>query len=79
MKTFQISLDNNIMTFIEKIIEEQQKTRSAVIREAISYWIKHITIDEFEAQWIRALKKEDNQNYVDDTEAWIAAEQWEES
>ncbi|RLD33445.1 MAG: hypothetical protein DRI73_05480, partial [Bacteroidetes bacterium] len=52
MKNLQVSLDNNIMSFIEKITKEQHKTRSAVIREAINYWIKYKTIDEFESQWI---------------------------
>jgi len=78
MKNLQISLDNNIVSFIEKITKEEQKTRSAVIREALNYWIKQKTIEEFEANWISALQK-DKMSYSDDTEAWLAAEQWDES
>ena len=77
MKNLQISLDNSIITFIEKITKEQQKTRSAVIREAINYWIRHKTIDEFETQWISALKEEEPE-YTEDDEAWMDAEQWDE-
>lgn len=77
MKNLQISLDNSIITFIEKITKEQHKTRSAVIREAISYWIKHKTIDEFETQWISALQ-EKKHNYTKDDEAWMDTEQWDE-
>ena len=77
MNNLQISLDNNTIAFIEKTTKEQQKTRSAVIREAIRYWMKHKPIDEFETQWIHALKK-DKQNYPEDTDAWLAAENWEE-
>ena len=77
MKNLQISLDNNIITFIEKITKEQHKTRSAVIREAINYWIQHKTIEEFENQWISALKKEEPY-YTTEDEAWMDAEQWDE-
>ncbi|MCK5196810.1 MAG: CopG family transcriptional regulator [Spirochaetales bacterium] len=77
MKNLQISLDSNIITFIEKITKEQHKTRSAVIREAISYWIQHKTIEEFENQWISALKEEEP-DYTKEDEAWMDAEQWDE-
>jgi len=78
MKNHQINLDNNIISFIEKVTKEQQKTRYTVIREALSYWIKHKTIDEFETKWICALQEE-KKNYSEDTEAWMNAEQWDES
>ena len=79
MKNLQISLDNNIIAFIEKITKEQNKTRSAVIREAINYWIKYKTIDNFESQWIRTLKKEEPKYNTANDEAWMAAELWDES
>ncbi|RKX87108.1 MAG: hypothetical protein DRP58_03525 [Spirochaetes bacterium] len=77
MKNLQISLDSNIITFIEKITKEQHKTRSAVIREAINYWIKHKTIEEFENQWISALQEEEPDYTIAD-KAWMDAEQWDE-
>jgi len=78
MKNLQISLDNNIIAFIEKITKEQHKTRSAVIREAINYWIKYKTIDEFESQWISALQEEEPKYNAADDEAWMNAEHWDE-
>lgn len=77
MKNLQISLDNSIITFIEKITKEEHKTRSAVIREAINYWIKNKTIDEFESQWINALQEEEPEYSKDDADAWMDAELWE--
>ncbi len=77
MKNLQISLDNNIMSFIEKITKEQHKTRSAVIREAINYWIKYKTIDEFESQWINALQEEGPKCTADDV-AWMNTEEWDQ-
>ncbi len=79
MRNLQISLDNNIVSSIEKITKEQHKTRSAVIREAINYWIKHRTIDNFESQWISTLKKEKSEYNAANDEAWMDAEQWDES
>ena len=75
----QISLDNNIITFIEEITKEQHKTRSAVIREAINYWIKYKTINKFESQWIRTLQEEEPEYNAANDEAWMDAEQWDES
>ena len=58
MKNIQVSFDEQTITLIEKIAETSQKTRTAVIREAVTAWLKQKRIDDFESQWIKTLKQE---------------------
>ncbi len=77
MKKLQIGLDDRVVTYLDRIALQQHKTRTAVIREAIHYWIKQSAAERLEADWIAALKA-DQAEYPDDTELWMAAEAWDE-
>ncbi len=77
MKTMQIALDDTLVSFLDGLAAHQQKTRTALIREAIKYWIQQKNIEQFETQWISALKK-DQSKYPDEAATWLAAEAWNE-
>jgi predicted transcriptional regulator len=77
MKNLQIGLDDKIVSYLDRIATEQHKTRTAVIRDALEYWIKQRAAERFEADWIAAVKA-DQALYPDDTELWMAAEAWDE-
>lgn len=77
MKSLQISIDDTMVSFLDRVAEHQQKTRTALIREAIAFWIRQKNIEQFESQWISALKS-GHSAYPGEDEAWLAAEAWSE-
>jgi len=77
MKSLQISIDDTMVSFLDTVAEHQQKTRTALIREAIACWIRQKKVEQFESQWISSLKIEKN-TYQEVDEAWMAAEDWGE-
>jgi metal-responsive CopG/Arc/MetJ family transcriptional regulator len=77
MKNLQISIDDMMLSYLDRVAELQQKTRTALIREAIAYWIRQKNIEQFENQWIGALKN-NKTAYPEEEEAWLAAEAWDE-
>lgn len=75
MKNTQISFDEELLQEIDRIADASNKTRTAVVREAVRYWLKEKEIKDFEAEWITAL-----QNNPEDTEElnhWASHEEWE--
>ena len=83
MKNIQVSFDEKTINILEQIAQFAQKTRTAVIREAVEDWLKQKRITEFESGWIEALKK-DTARYgeskpAEDGDAWLAAEVWDDT
>jgi metal-responsive CopG/Arc/MetJ family transcriptional regulator len=76
MKNVQISFDEKLLKEIDSVVERQRSSRSAIIREALKYWIQRKEIHDFEQLWIQKLKE--NPQDSSDSEAWIQAEHWEE-
>lgn len=70
-------MDDTMVSYLDRIASQQHKTRTAVIREAILFWIKQSAVERFELDWITALKS-DQLEYSDETELWMAAEAWDE-
>jgi predicted transcriptional regulator len=77
MKNLQITIEDAMVLYLDKVAEHQQKTRTALIREAIAYWIRRKNIEQFESQWISALKSGQSA-HPGEYEAWMAAEAWDE-
>lgn len=77
MRNIQISLDDSMLSFIDEVAESAQKTRAALIREAVASWIKHKSVERFETDWIEALRAKRPTESGGDGEAWMAAEAWE--
>jgi predicted transcriptional regulator len=78
MKNLQISLDDAIVSYLDRIASQQHKTRIAVIRDALLYWVKQSAVERFEEDWIAALKSSNRSEYSDNAELWMAAEAWDE-
>ncbi len=74
MKYIQVSLDETSIRGLDSIANHQQKTRAAVIREAVDAWLREKRIESFERAWITAAQNQDDP--AEDTESWLAAESW---
>ena len=74
MKNTQISFDEDFLDTIDRIASESNKTRSAIVREAIKFWLRQKEINDFEEKWINALK--DAPDDGTDAEIWEDIEQW---
>ncbi len=77
MKNLQITIDEAMLMSLDEAAEHQQKTRTALIREAIADWLQRRNIEQFESQWIYAIKR-DRSGDSAEGEAWAAAESWGE-
>lgn len=75
VKNLQIALDDESVQTLDALARELQKTRTALVREAIQEWIRRQQIREFEEAWIRAAQQDQTDENLAD--AWIAAESWE--
>ena len=76
MKNIQISFDEELLKTIDRFAAVSRQTRSAVVREAVKTWVRQKEIDAFEDEWIQKLKETPQE--VEDSDAWIKAEQWGE-
>ena len=74
MKNVQISFDENLLDAVDRFASSAKISRSAIIREALSDWLREREIREFEEQWINSIKL--NPDDSEDAEAWIQAQQW---
>ncbi len=74
MKNVQISFDEELLKTIDRFATSSRLTRSAVVREAVKTWIRQKEIKEFEDDWINKLKESPED--LDDSEAWMKAEEW---
>jgi predicted transcriptional regulator len=77
MKNLQITIDDAMLLSLDEAAESQRKTRAALIREAIADWLQRKNIEQFENQWISALKRGRSTDSAEG-EAWLAAEAWDE-
>jgi metal-responsive CopG/Arc/MetJ family transcriptional regulator len=74
VKNVQISFDEELLKTIDRFATSSRLTRSAVVREAVKNWIRQKEIIEFEDAWINKLKERPGD--LDDSEAWMNAEEW---
>jgi metal-responsive CopG/Arc/MetJ family transcriptional regulator len=74
LKNVQISFDEDLLKAIDRFAMSSRLTRSAVVREAVKTWVRQKKVKEFEDDWIKKLKE--NPEDMDDSEAWMEAEEW---
>ena len=74
MKNVQISFDEKLLKTIDRFATSSRLTRSAVVREAVKTWVRQKKVKEFEDDWIKKLKESPED--MDDSEAWMKAEEW---
>jgi Arc/MetJ-type ribon-helix-helix transcriptional regulator len=74
MKNVQVSFDEELLKIIDRFATSSRLTRSAVVREAVRAWIRQKEIKKFEDDWINKLKEHPGD--LDDSEAWMKAEEW---
>ena len=74
MKNVQISFDENLLDAVDRFAASEKVSRSAVIREALSAWLREREIREFEEQWISSVKR--NPDDSEDAEAWVQEQKW---
>jgi metal-responsive CopG/Arc/MetJ family transcriptional regulator len=74
MKNVQVSFDEELLKTIDRFATLSRLTRSAVVREAVRTWIRQKEIKEFEDEWINKLNERTGD--IDDSDAWMKAEEW---
>lgn len=74
MKNIQISFDENILQEVDKAANSSKLSRSAVIRDAIKFWLREKYVKEFEQDWIRNLKESPDDSK--ELEAWTKLQTW---
>ena len=74
MKNIQVSFDENMLHEVDKVASASKTSRSAIIRDAIKYWLREKDIKDFERNWIRSLKE--NPDASEDLEAWTKIQTW---
>jgi predicted transcriptional regulator len=74
IKNVQISFDEQLLKTIDRFATSSRLTRSAVVREAVKTWVRQKKVKEFEDDWIKKLKESPED--MDDSEAWMKAEEW---
>lgn len=76
MKNVQITFDEDMIKDVDRIASLSRTTRSAVIRDAITQWLRQRESKEFEKKWIQCL--EENPDDPEDAEKWLEVQEWSE-
>ncbi|RKX74319.1 MAG: hypothetical protein DRP87_17080, partial [Spirochaetes bacterium] len=76
MKNIQISIEDELLKTVDRLAAISKRTRSAIVREAVKNWVRQKEIKAFEEEWIKRLKKIPQE--VEDSDAWMKAEQWDD-
>jgi metal-responsive CopG/Arc/MetJ family transcriptional regulator len=76
MKNVQISFDEKLLDEIDLFVAKSRSSRSAMVREALKYWMRQKEIQDLEQQWIEKLKE--NPEDLIDAAVWMQAETWEQ-
>jgi metal-responsive CopG/Arc/MetJ family transcriptional regulator len=74
MKNVQISFDEELLETVDALAASSQRSRSAVVREALKTWIRRQQVEEFEDAWVRKLKE--NPQEQEEADAWVEANSW---
>ena len=70
MKNVQITIDDDTLTRVDRIGKPLGLKRSEIVRQALRDWLRRHALENFEQEWIAALRKK-----PDDA---ARAEQWRE-
>ena len=74
MKNVQITIDEETLYRVDRIIEPMGLNRSEAVRQALRAWLKRNAVESFEQEWIASLKKKpDSVARADD---WIGSQTW---
>lgn len=76
MKTIQISMDESLLTEVDKVSKPSGLELSQVIEDALKHWLKRYQSKRFGQEWIAALKK--NPDDASRAEAWGETQVWSE-
>jgi metal-responsive CopG/Arc/MetJ family transcriptional regulator len=76
MKKVQITVDEKLLTEVERVCTPLGLNRSQVVRQALREWLHRHAIERFEREWIDALQaRSDDAGRV---EAWLNVQTWNE-
>ncbi len=74
MKNVQISLDENLVEAVDRAARPLGLKRSHVVRLALQDWLRRKALEQFEREWIEALKIHPDES--DRAEAWSGVQAW---
>ena len=74
MKNVQITVDDETLRQVDRAAKPLGLKRSEIVRQALRQWLRRQAVDNFEEEWITALrKKPDDASRADD---WLPAQTW---
>ena len=74
MKNVQITIDDETLTRVDRIGKPLGLNRSEIVRQALRQWLRRHAVENFEIEWIAALRKTpDEAARADD---WIDLQAW---
>ncbi|MEZ4525687.1 MAG: hypothetical protein R2941_07190 [Desulfobacterales bacterium] len=76
MQNIQIFFDDRLLQEIDRVVSATHMSRSEIIMNAVSRWLKEKESERLEREWIEKLRQvPDNQ---EDAEKWINVQSWSE-
>lgn len=74
MKTVQMTLDEDLLKMIDRVVNELKTTRSAFIRESVQYYIERLRIKELENKHQQGYS--DNPVQAGEFDGWEDEQAW---
>ena len=74
MTNIQVTIDEKTLRQVDRASKPLGLKRSEIVRQALRQWLQRQAIDQFEQQWITALKKQPHDDQA--AEDWLGAQAW---
>jgi metal-responsive CopG/Arc/MetJ family transcriptional regulator len=74
MRNVQITIDDETLARVDRVGKPLGLNRSEIVRQALRQWLRQQTVENFERQWIAALRETpDDGSRADD---WLDGQAW---
>ena len=74
MKNVQVTIDEDTLTRVDRIGKPLGLKRSEVVRQALRDWLRRQAVENFEQEWIAALRKRPDE--AARAEDWRQVQAW---
>jgi len=74
MVNIQVSMDEKTLRQVDRASKPLGLKRSEIERQALRQWLQRQAVEQFEQQWISALKNQPHDDQA--AEDWLGAEAW---
>lgn len=75
MKTVQVTIDEQLLAEVDKVVADSDTTRSAFLRDALQQALRRAKIRQMEIRHAEAYARQP-QDYAEEIEPWEAIQDW---